>query len=70
MNQEFHSFKIVFFFTLNTCSDDVKCGTAWIQIFLHAFLFVCVHTSIKIIKPKCEGTKKAHSPNRKLVRQK
>lgn len=74
-NQEFHSFKkgvfifIFFFVTINTCSDDVKCGTAWIQVFLHAFDIVSIHL-LKLFKKNANVQKKAHSPNRKLARQK
>lgn len=74
-NRKFHSFKTFLFyffvyvnFTINTCSDDVKCGTAWIQVFLHALYRV--HTSTKTIKKNANVQKKAHSPNSKLVRQK
>lgn len=72
-DQEFHSFKKVFLFffyvTINTCSDDVKCGTAWIQVFLHAFDIVSIHL-LKLFKKNANVQKKAHSPNRKLAQQK
>jgi len=41
------------------------CGTCWIQAFLHACL--CVHTLLIPMITECKCTKKAHSPNCKLV---